>query len=37
MADFSTYTEEYLPWVLAALALLAAEYLIRTLILKRIP
>ena len=36
-ADFTTYTEEYLRWVLAALALLAAEFLIRTLILKRIP
>ena len=37
VADFTTYTEEYLRWVLAALALLAAEFLIRTLILKRIP
>ena len=37
VADFTTYTEEYLRWVLAALALLAVEFLIRTLILKRIP
>ena len=37
VADFTTYTEEYLRWVLAALALLAAEFLIRALILKRIP
>lgn len=37
VADFTTYTEEYLAWIVAALALLFAEFLIRTLILKRIP
>lgn len=32
-----TYHELFLEWVLAALALLAAEYLLRVLVLKRIP
>ena len=35
--DFTTYTEKYLGWLLAAIAALLAEFLIRTLILKRIP
>ena len=35
--DFTTYTEEYLFWLLGALALLVVEFLTRTLILKRIP
>ncbi len=31
ITEFTTYTEEFLPWVLAALILLAAEYLLRML------
>ncbi|WP_418983459.1 vWA domain-containing protein [Alistipes sp.] len=35
--EHTTYHELFLPWLLAALALLAAEFLLRQLVLKRIP
>lgn len=37
VSEFTTYTEEYLPWVLAGLALLLAEFLLRTLVFKKLP
>ena len=37
ISQFTTLNEEYLPWVLWALAVLAVEFILRTVILKRIP
>jgi Ca-activated chloride channel family protein len=37
VSDYTSYTEEYLSWLLCALGLLLLEFFIRTLILKRIP
>lgn len=37
VTEHLTYHELYLPWAAAALALLAVEFLLRTLLLKRIP
>lgn len=37
ISEYTTYTEEYLPWVLAGLALLLAEFLLRTLVFKKLP
>ncbi len=37
ISEYTTYTEEYLPWVLAAIGLIVAEFLLTTLLLKRLP
>lgn len=37
ISEFTTYTEEFAPWALAGLLLLVAEFLLRTLLLKRLP
>jgi len=37
ISEYTTYTEEYEKWALAGLLLLVVEYLLRTLVLKRIP
>ena len=37
ISQYTTYTEEYLRWAAAALALLLVEFLLRTLWLKSLP
>ena len=37
VSQFTTYTEEFLPWVLAAVLALLLEFLFHTLLLKRLP
>lgn len=37
ITDFTVYHEEFLPWLLAAMALLLLEFLLSNVILKRIP
>ena len=37
ISEYTTYTEKFLPWVLAALALLFAEFLLSTFVFKRLP
>lgn len=37
VSEYTTFTEEYLPWLLAAMAALALSFLCRTVLLKRIP
>lgn len=37
ISEYTSYTEEFLPWALAGLLLLVAEFLLSTLLLKRLP
>ncbi|MEG1645352.1 MAG: VWA domain-containing protein [Alistipes sp.] len=37
ISEFTSYTEEFLPWAVAGLLLLLLEFLFRTLLLKRLP
>lgn len=37
ISEYTTYHEEYLPWALAGLVLLVIEYLVRALVLRRLP